>query len=309
MGKNPGELTGFAEIVDFHEEPTLATSHQRDKEETDTSPAKPGSELRTASISSSPTLPEMDNRSSIPTRRGPDQGNSKLASTKWCTLGLLTIMSCNNMLKDGHNLKLDEGVLWTLRPPATSGSKPAPYVGWEKRAFPSRRIQSSHRFPYGYLVTTSPQSKTLPCFWRLSLLTRFTAYVPFTPSHSGEHLPPRLTAAAGTELAGASSSSHVMIAHSTKELYKRHYPSSLTRYCWIRLSPIVQDSPLLPPVGVRPCLSPSVADHQKRPAKHHWLGQPLPDQLPYPTQAHQTALFSFLQDLTRTVQQIPALSY
>ena len=28
------------------------------------------------------------------------------------------------------------------------------------------------------------------CFWRLSLSTRFTAYVPFTPSHSEEHLPP-----------------------------------------------------------------------------------------------------------------------
>ncbi|MFS7953879.1 hypothetical protein Hanom_Chr07g00623741 [Helianthus anomalus] len=60
--------------------------------------------------------------------------------------------------------------------------------------------------------------------------------------------PPPVT---GTELAGASSSSLVMIAHSTKELYKRHCPSSLTRYCWIGLSPIVQDSPLLPPVGVK----------------------------------------------------------
>ncbi|KAH0447821.1 hypothetical protein IEQ34_023338 [Dendrobium chrysotoxum] len=27
-------------------------------------------------------------------------------------------------------------------------------------------------------------------FWRLELETRFTAYVPFTPSHSEEHLPP-----------------------------------------------------------------------------------------------------------------------
>nr|GEW42756.1 hypothetical protein [Tanacetum cinerariifolium] len=35
------------------------------------------------------------------------------------------------------------------------------------------------------------------------------------------------------ELAEASSLSLVMIAHSTKELYKRHCPSSLTRYCWI----------------------------------------------------------------------------
>ena len=42
-----------------------------------------------------------------------------------------------------------------------------------------------------------------------------------------------------------------------------------------------------------------------RSAKHHWLAQPLPDQLPNTTQAHQTALLSFLQDLARTVRQIP----
>ncbi|KAH0709155.1 hypothetical protein KY284_010582 [Solanum tuberosum] len=75
--------------------------------------------------------------------------------------------------------------------------------------------------------------------------------MPFTPSHSEEHLPPRLTAAAATELAGASSSSPVIIVHSMKELHKRHCPSSLTRYCWIGHFPIAQDSPLLPPVGVR----------------------------------------------------------
>uniref|UniRef100_K4D8K8 Uncharacterized protein n=1 Tax=Solanum lycopersicum TaxID=4081 RepID=K4D8K8_SOLLC len=96
-----------------------------------------------------------------------------------------------------------------------------------------------------------------------------------------------------------------MIAHLMKELYKRHCPSSLTRYCWIGLSPIVQDSPLLPLSESGSCLSPSVADHPKRPAKHHWHGQPVPDQLPNTTQAHQTALFSFLQDLARTVRQIP----
>ncbi|KAL0284679.1 UNVERIFIED_CONTAM: hypothetical protein Scaly_2556400 [Sesamum calycinum] len=98
-----------------------------------------------------------------------------------------------------------------------------------------------------------------------------------------------------------------MIAHSMKELYKRHCPSSLTRYCWIGLSPIVQDSPLLPPWESGPCLSPSVADRPKRPAKHHWLGQPLPDQLPNTTQAHQTALFSFLQDLAELFGRFHAL--
>nr|GEZ30982.1 hypothetical protein CQW23_21342 [Tanacetum cinerariifolium] len=48
---------------------------------------------------------------------------------------------------------------------------------------------------------------------------------------------------------------------------------------------------MCPPRESGPCLSPIVADHPKRPAKHHWLGQPLPDQLPNTTQAHQTALF------------------
>ncbi|KAI4965576.1 hypothetical protein ZWY2020_051330 [Hordeum vulgare] len=71
-------------------------------------------------------------------------------------------------------------------------------------------------------------SRAFRHFWRLSLSTRFTASCP-SPDHSEEHLPPS-----------------VMIAHSAKELYKRHCPSSLTRYCWIGLSPIVQDSPLLP---------------------------------------------------------------
>ncbi|KAL2457793.1 Uncharacterized protein Adt_46229 [Abeliophyllum distichum] len=33
-----------------------------------------------------------------------------------------------------------------------------------KKAFPSRRIQSSHRFLYSYLVMTSPQSKTPPWY-------------------------------------------------------------------------------------------------------------------------------------------------
>ncbi|WJX94730.1 hypothetical protein P8452_76120 [Trifolium repens] len=76
-----------------------------------------------------------------------------------------------------------------------------------------------------------------------------------------------------------------MIAHSTKELYKRHCPSSLTRYCWIGLSPIVQDSPLLPPVGVR-----AIPTHYA-PVRHfvfncsHLLGET--------SYLHARSLFSF----------------
>ena len=55
--------------------------------------------------------------------------------------------------------------------------------------------------------------------------------------------------------------------------------SSLTQHYWIRLSPIVQDSPLLARKP-GPCLSPSVADHPLRPTKDHRLGKLLSYQLP-----------------------------
>jgi hypothetical protein len=54
---------------------------------------------------------------------------------------------------------------------------------------------------------------------------------------------------------------------------------------WIRLSPIVQYSPLLPPhiLEYGPCLSSVVADRPLRPAKDHRLGGLLYYQLPNPT--------------------------
>ncbi|KAK8503096.1 hypothetical protein V6N12_067487 [Hibiscus sabdariffa] len=49
-------------------------------------------------------------------------------------------------------------------------------------------------------------------------------------------------------------------------------PSTSTRHCSVRLSPIAENSPLLPPVESGPCLSPSVADHPLGPATDHRLG-------------------------------------
>ena len=83
----------------------------------------------------------------------------------------------------------------------------------------------------------------------LTPLTYRATYAPFTPSNSGQRLPP-------TYYRGCW---HV-VSRGFLPRY-RHYlasgqsfairrPSSLTRRCCIRLSPIVQDSPLLPPVGV-----------------------------------------------------------
>ena len=89
----------------------------------------------------------------------------------------------------------------------------------------------------------------------------------------------RITAAAGTRLAGAFSASYVYFLLAKRDL--QSIPSSLTQDCWIRVSPIVQDSPLLLglyPFG--PCFSPNVADDPLRPATHHRLGSLLNYQLP-----------------------------
>ena len=59
----------------------------------------------------------------------------------------------------------------------------------------------------------------------------------------------RITAAAGTELAGAYSFGTVKILPKEKEFTLRKVSSS-TRRCCVRLSPIAQYSLLLPPVGV-----------------------------------------------------------
>ena len=47
----------------------------------------------------------------------------------------------------------------------------------------------------------------------------------------------------------------------------------------------MEDSLLLPPVGVWAVLSPSLADHPLRPANDRRLGEPLPHQQPNRTQA------------------------
>jgi len=56
-------------------------------------------------------------------------------------------------------------------------------------------------------------------------------------------------------------------------------PSSCTRRRSIRLSPIVEYSRLLPPVGVRTVLSFVVGEQALTPPTGHRLGEPLPHQL------------------------------
>ncbi|KAK9661542.1 hypothetical protein RND81_O115200 [Saponaria officinalis] len=70
-------------------------------------------------------------------------------------------------------------------------------------------------------------------------------------------------------------------------------PSTSTRHCSVRLSPIAENSPLLPPVGVWAVSQSSVADHPLGPATDHRLGKLLPHQLANQTQAPPWADSSF----------------
>ena len=96
----------------------------------------------------------------------------------------------------------------------------------------------------------------------------------------------RITAAAGTELAGASLPSTLKLyGYSPYSLVPRRKnfttrrPSSFTRRRFVRLSPIAKDSRLQPPVGVWAVLSPSVGGQSLNPPRRLSLGELLPHQL------------------------------
>ena len=116
-------------------------------------------------------------------------------------------------------------------------------------------------------------------------VTRFT---PVIPSEETTLAPSVLHAAAGTELAGASCLryrqepgllSRTSFVPSEKSFTTRG-PSSLTRRCCVRLSPIAQDSPLLPPMRGVWTVSPVPVwlIVTLRPATRRRLGGPLPRQ-------------------------------
>ena len=65
----------------------------------------------------------------------------------------------------------------------------------------------------------------------------------------------------------------------TEKQFTLRKASSCTRRCSVRLSPIAENSSLLPPVGVWAVLNPSVADRPLRPATDRRPGEPLPHQL------------------------------
>ena len=77
-----------------------------------------------------------------------------------------------------------------------------------------------------------------------------SACAPFTPSNSGQRLPPTFYRGCWHVVSRGFLFGYRHLFRHRKQRFTIRKPSSLTRRCCIRVSPIVQYSPLLPPVGV-----------------------------------------------------------
>jgi hypothetical protein len=93
---------------------------------------------------------------------------------------------------------------------------------------------------------------------RISPPTYGPACAPFTPSESGQRLPPTYYRGCWHVVSRGLFAGYRQPSLERKGFFpcKRSLrprgPSSSTRRGWVRLAPIAQDSPLLPPVGVWP---------------------------------------------------------
>ena len=115
----------------------------------------------------------------------------------------------------------------------------------------SLRISPLHReFRLPLLHSSSIVSKAVHGLspW-ISLLTYQTAYAPFTPSKSGQRLLPTYYRGCWHVVSRSFLLCYHHYFHRGQRFTIRK-PSSLTRRCWFRVSPIDQYPSLLPPVGV-----------------------------------------------------------
>ena len=102
---------------------------------------------------------------------------------------------------------------------------------------------------------------------------------PLRPVISNNTCPPCITAAAGTGLAGAYSSSNVIIFLDKRALQPMSLHHS-RKIAGSGVSPLSNIPHCCLPKEFGPCLSPNVVDHPLRPTKDLRLGRPLPYQLP-----------------------------
>ena len=77
-----------------------------------------------------------------------------------------------------------------------------------------------------------------------------SAYTPFTPSNSGQRSPPTYYRGCWHVVSRGLFLGYRHCVRPRSKKFTTRRPSSFTRRCWVRVSPIAQYSPLLPPVGV-----------------------------------------------------------
>src|SRR6185312_16982276 len=102
-------------------------------------------------------------------------------------------------------------------------------------------------------LPVSPARPQLSC--EFSRTTRQTTYELFTPSNSGQRSHPTYYRGCWHVVGRCFFSTYrhpiqKMELRRSRKRFTTRRPSSLTRRCCVRLPPIAQDSPLLPPVGV-----------------------------------------------------------
>ncbi len=113
------------------------------------------------------------------------------------------------------------------------------------------RISPLHRkfhspLPYSSPTVSNADSGLSP---EISHQTCQTAYAPFTPNNSEQRLPPSYYRGCWHEVSRGFFYWYRHNLPNRKELTSQGISSS-TRRCRVRVSPIAQNSPLLPPVGV-----------------------------------------------------------
>ena len=84
----------------------------------------------------------------------------------------------------------------------------------------------------------------------ISHLTYMTAYAPFTPSNSGQRSPPTYYRGCRHVVSRGLFLRYRHFFRPSSKKFTIRKPSSFTRRCCVRVPPIAQYSPLLPPVGV-----------------------------------------------------------
>ncbi len=111
----------------------------------------------------------------------------------------------------------------------------------------------------------------------ISLVTYRAAYAPFTPNNSEQRLPPSYYRGCWHEVSRGFFHRYRHYRPGRKE-FTSQGTSSSTRRCCVRVSPIAQNSPLLPPVGVWTVFQFQCVCAPSQAGYRSCLGGPLPRQ-------------------------------